>query len=484
MRPLPLLCCLFVLLVQSPAPWAQAADPLTDLLAPEAAEASGEGAGESAPASIDTESSPGEDAEIRERLLGIYGALAALDRLEVSVDSGVVTLGGTADSAAASERAVAIAGQVRGVIEVIDESVVDTNVGRRLRATLDRIGDTAFASLAALPVLLLALLVVALFWWLGRWIGARRSLFRSVAPNGFIAELLGGLVHILVLLLGLFLALSLLDATSIIGTVLGAAGIVGLAVGFAVRDTVENYIASILLSLRTPFLARDYVRIDEHEGHVARLTSRATVLISLDGNHIRIPNATVYKATIVNYTRDPARRFAFTVGVDTDLDLEAAQQVALDAVHGVNGVLEEPPAKVIVDELGDSNVSLRVLAWVDQRESDFFKARGVAIRHVKQAFDEAGIVMPEPIYRVKVGSAALEAVSTMADGASGAAGADEGSGVTPDGRSASGGAERGGGGDEDEARRPGERGGEGVAVRAPAPPGSTRATPRPIAASR
>ena len=264
-------------------------------------------------------------------------------------------------------------------------------------------------------MLLLALAVVALFWWLGRLVGARRALFRSVAPNGFIAELLGGLARILVVLLGVFLALSLLDATSIIGTVLGAAGIVGLAVGFAVRDTVENYIASILLSLRTPFLARDYVRIDEHEGHVARLTSRATVLISLDGNHIRIPNSTVYKAIIVNYTRDPARRFTFTVGVDTDLSLEEAQQVALDAMHGVGGVLDDPPAKVIVAELGDSNVSLEVLAWVDQRESDFFKTRGVAIREVKQAFDAAGIVMPEPIYRVKVGSSLANALVDASD---------------------------------------------------------------------
>ena len=423
MRSLPLLCVLLALLVAPFADFARAQDAaedaLSELLSPGESEEAG-GAAEEGAGSIDAESSPRDDEEIRQRLLGIYGALDALDRLEVSVASGVVTLGGTSDSAAAAERAVAIAGQVDGVIEVLDESAVDTDVGRRLKATLERLGDGALAALAALPVLLLALAVVALFWWLGRLVGARRALFRSVAPNGFIAELLGGLARIAVILLGVFFALSLLDATSIIGTVLGAAGIVGLAVGFAVRDTVENYIASILLSLRTPFLARDYVRIDEHEGHVARLTSRATVLISLDGNHIRIPNSTVYKAIIVNYTRDPARRFAFTVGVDTDLSLEEAQQVALDAVHSVGGVLDDPPAKVIVAELGDSNVSLEVLAWVDQRESDFFKTRGVAIREVKQAFDAAGIVMPEPIYRVKVGSPLANAFADASDAQGGA----------------------------------------------------------------
>ena len=128
MRPLPLLCVLLALLV---APFADparaqdaAGDALGELLSPgeseEADEAAGEGAG-----SIDTESSPRDDAEIRERLLGIYGALEALDRLEVSVASGVVTLGGTADSAAAGERAVAIAGQVNGVIEVLGEPTLE-----------------------------------------------------------------------------------------------------------------------------------------------------------------------------------------------------------------------------------------------------------------------------------------------------------------------------------------------------------------------
>ncbi|MEZ5537828.1 MAG: mechanosensitive ion channel [Thiolinea sp.] len=72
---------------------------------------------------------------------------------------------------------------------------------------------------------------------------------------------------------------------------------------------MENYIASILLSLRNPFQVNDFVSIDGHDGNVLRLTSRATILISPDGNHIRIPNATVFKAVITNFTRHPERRF-------------------------------------------------------------------------------------------------------------------------------------------------------------------------------
>lgn len=395
------------------------ADTLSDLLAAETAPAGEEEGG--AEGTIDAESSPATDGEIARRLRGIYAELDALDDVRVDVASGIVTLGGRADSARGAERAIEIASQVEGVVDVVDEIEVDTNVGRRLRATLERMRTGAAATLAALPVLLLALAIVALFWWLGRWIARREGVFSTLAPNGFIAELLGGIARIVVVLVGLFLALSLLDATSIIGTVLGAAGIVGLAVGFAVRDTVENWIASVLLSLRTPFLARDYVRIGEHEGAVARLTSRATILISLDGNHIRIPNATVFKSVIVNFTRNPDRRFEFTVGVDTDLDLNEAQRTALEAVHEVPGVLDAPPATVIVETLGDSNVTLTVMAWIDQRTSDVRKVRSEAIRFVKQAFDAAGIVMPEPIYRINVGrpgSGLERALGAIADPAS------------------------------------------------------------------
>ena len=392
------------------------ADPLTDLIVPDSAPA----ADPAAPATIDAESSPAVDAEIARRLRGIYAELDALDGIVVSVASGIVTLDGEADSARAAERAVAIAAQVEGVVEVVDETRIDTNVARRLRTTLERMRTGAVTTLAALPVLLLALGIVALFWWLGRRLARRESLFAALAPNTFIAELLGGIARVAVVLVGLFLALSLLDATSIIGTVLGAAGIVGLAVGFAVRDTVENWIASVLLSLRTPFVARDYVRIGEHEGAVARLTSRATILISLDGNHIRIPNATVFKSVIVNFTRNPERRFDFGVGVDTGLDLNEARCIALEAVHEVPGVLDSPPASVVVETLGDSNVTLTVMAWIDQRENDVRKVKSEAIRFVKQAFDAAGIVMPEPIYRINVGTpggsgAAVRALGAIAD---------------------------------------------------------------------
>ena len=185
-------------------------------------------------------------------------------------------------------------------------------------------------------------------------------------------------------------------------TILSAAGIVGLAISFAVRDTVENYIASILLSLRNPFEVNDLVKIENQEGRVARLTSRATMLISLDGNNIRIPNSTVYKAIIINYTRNPQRRFQFVVNIDRGQDILKVQALAIKTLKSVPGILAMPQPAALLQDLGDANVPLQILGWVDQANNNFQQVRSESIRAIKQAFEEAGVVNPMPIYHVNL----------------------------------------------------------------------------------
>src|SRR6056297_1873542 len=343
-----------------------------------------------------------DDGRIADRLRGIFAEIDSLGSVEVSVSAGVVELGGQVDSLASAARAARLAGQVAGVVDVQDALVIDRNLNNRIESTGRTLASVAREVVAGLPLFLVALGVFVVFWLLGAWLGRRQRLFRRISPNVFIASLFGQIAHLLFIVLGLVLALVLLDATALLGTILGAAGILGLAVGFAVRDTVENYIASILLSLRNPFDVNDFVDVSGQLGNVVKLTSRATILLSPEGNHVRIPNATVFKAVIINYTRRPERRFEFDVGVDTDHDLVAAQQVALDTLGSFPGVLDDPATMAIVHALGDSNVVLRCYGWVDQTKNSFVKVRSEAIRRVKEAFDEAGIVMPEPVYRLRI----------------------------------------------------------------------------------
>ena len=318
----------------------------------------------------------------------------------------MVELSGDTLSSELRERAVRLARQVSGVVEVEDRITEVRDVQRRLAPVVDRLVERGWELVAWLPLLAIAALIVGIFWVFG-WVVCRWDApFRRMARNPFLAELIQQVMRWAIVLAGVVIALDVLDATALVGTLLGAAGILGLALGFALRDTVENYIASLLLSLRQPFGHDDLVLIEGWEGRVLRLTSRATVLMTLDGNHVRIPNAVVYKSIIVNYTRNPNRRFQFDVGVGTEQDLAAAQRLGAETLARMDGVVGDPPPFATVETLGDSTVVLRLAGWVDQRQADFLKVRSEAIRLVKQTFDAADVSMPAPIYSVRLAGAA------------------------------------------------------------------------------
>ena len=108
-----------------------------------------------------------------------------------------------------------------------------------------------------------------------------------------------------VFLLGLYFVLQAAGLTRLALTILGGTGLAGIIVGFAFRDIAENFLASILLSVRNPFRTGDLIEVAGHTGIVQNLNTRSSVLLTLDGNHVQIPNATVYKSTIKNYSSMP-----------------------------------------------------------------------------------------------------------------------------------------------------------------------------------
>jgi len=126
--------------------------------------------------------------------------------------------------------------------------------------------------------------------------------------------------------------------------------------------------------------------------------------MTLDGNHLRVPNSQVFKAVITNFTRNPQRRFEFDLGVDADDDAPAARKLGRETLQALPFILTKPPAEGRIIEVGDSNVIIRFLGWVDQTETDWFKAQSRAIPAVKQALEAAGFGLPEPIYRLRFDS--------------------------------------------------------------------------------
>lgn len=349
---------------------------------------------------ISVESDRAQDFATRDRIMSILGQLDGFEDVRATVSNGIVTLRGTVVDATRITALNDLIARVEGVIAIENTVAESTDVVERLTPAIERMQERMEQAIAFSPLILVALTAGGLMWLFGFWLARRTWPWDRIAPNAFIADIYRQIVRLMFIVLGIVLALDLLNATALLGTILGAAGIVGLAIGFAVRDTVENFISSIMLSIRQPFRPKDLVEIEGDMGHVIRLTSRATILLSPDGNHIRIPNATVFKSKIINYTRNDERRFTFLVGVDPNADIAEAQRIILAALTELPFLLQTPGPGVWVEGLGASTIDITAAGWIKQHETGIGMAKGEAIRVVKARLEEAGIALPEPTYRL------------------------------------------------------------------------------------
>jgi small-conductance mechanosensitive channel len=231
------------------------------------------------------------------------------------------------------ERSDARAHHTEGVVAVVNRIEVELVPLSRWGPALEGVSEIWRGFLGAFPGIALGLLLLLPALVMGRAVTALlRARFKRRQSADIVRELTARAAGLLMFLLGTYLALRVAGLTRLAATVLGGTGIMGLVLGIAFRDIVENVLASILLTRQKPFRKGDLVEIAGIEGYVQRLTVRATVLMNLEGNHVQIPNSTVYKSAIRNYTSNPARRIDFLVGIGYADSIARAQKVALSVI--------------------------------------------------------------------------------------------------------------------------------------------------------
>jgi small-conductance mechanosensitive channel/DNA invertase Pin-like site-specific DNA recombinase len=236
-------------------------------------------------------------------------------------------------------------------------------------------------------------LAAALFAQLA--VSLSRYLLHRRLPNKLLVNVIARGIGVGVFLIGLYIVFQIAGLTRIALTVIGGTGLLGLVLGIAFRDITENFLSSIFLSMQNPFHTGDLVEIDDTMGFVQLLTTRATVIMTLEGNHVQIPNATVYKSKIFNYTSNPNRRVGFTVGIGYEDKITTAQELVMGVLAEHPAVLKEPEPLVLVDNLGSATVNLQIYFWVDGSQHGWQKVRSSAIRLVKRTFQNAHISMPD-----------------------------------------------------------------------------------------
>lgn len=346
-------------------------------------------------AEVQVNDEPADD-RIDDRLTGILNATERFESLDVEVRDGVVFLSGIAKTEDDRKLAADLATRTSGVAAVVNNLSLPVEPVWTIAPALDELDKLARSAVRSAPLLLVGMLVLLLSLAISRLVGRLTESF--IAPTTD-SELLRNVVRkavtLIVIVVGLYLALRITGLTRIALTVISGTGLLGLALGFAFRDIAENYLASLLLSIQRPFRLGDVVEVDGHTGIVRKVTSRGTLLIDFDGNHIQIANATVYKNTIKNFTANPLTRIHFSLGIGYDDTISHAQEVTRQVLSSHPAVLVDPEPLVLVHELGSSTVNLRVYFWINATEHSMLKVKSSTIRLVTRALTDAGVSMPD-----------------------------------------------------------------------------------------
>lgn len=220
---------------------------------------------------------------------------------------------------------------------------------------------------------------------------AGKALGRSKVDEmavGFMTAVLSAILMVMVVILSLT-QLGLNTAT--LATVLGAAG---LAVGLALKDSLGNFAAGLMIVLFRPFRVGDYVEVAGEGGSVDDISMFATVLRTADNKIITVPNASVFGSTVTNYSTENRRRIDLVAGIDYNSDIKKAKQVLESILDNHDKVLKDPAYTVAVAELADSSVNLVVRPWV--ATADYWAVRFELIEQIKLKLDENGIDIPYP----------------------------------------------------------------------------------------
>ncbi len=260
--------------------------------------------------------------------------------------------------------------------------------------------------LARVPSILFGLFILILAFMLSGWFSRMfRNRLGARIDDPLLSSFLSRILKTVFILLGVLLAFQVMGLTGIAGGLLAGAGVGAIIIGFAFQDIGSNFLSGIILAFNRPFNIGDTIEINNHMGTVVMLNLRTTQIKTFEGKDVYIPNSTMIKEELINFTKDGYLRMDFMVGIDYDTDIEKAQEVIFKALEKVEGVLHSPDKKplAVIDELAVSTVNISVRFWVETFD---YKENTVVLRSraIKQVLNDLianGIALPADILEIK-----------------------------------------------------------------------------------
>lgn len=274
---------------------------------------------------------------------------------------------------------------------------------------------------AMLPNLVVALVVLLLFALLARfgYSLAHRGLVR-VGRASPATRLVARMAQLGILVAGLMIALSVLQLDKVVTSILAGAGILGLVLGFAFQDLGANFISGVALSMRSryPFDVGDLIETNDTLGTAEQIHLRTTVIRTLDGQAVVIPNKKIFEEKLTNYSGDPYRRVDVPCGISYGEDLRFVKRIVTEAIEAMEGRLTHRGVEFFWTGYGGSSIDFVVRFWIPfHRQAEYLEATSEAIMRIKETFAEHEITIPFPIRTLDFGIKGGEGLrEVIADG--------------------------------------------------------------------
>lgn len=264
-------------------------------------------------------------------------------------------------------------------------------------AVMSSLADLWTDFLARMPFFAAGVGVLVVTWIVARVAGyiVRRFLVAGRFKRS-LRDLILQLTSVAIWVLGLVVAAVIIFPGMTPSKVLAGLGIGSVALGFAFKDIVENFLAGVLILWKFPFDPGDYIECGDTAGTVEEVTIRMTELRKTNGELVVLPNARLFKEPVIVRTSKGIRRMTEMAGVAYEADVDEARSVIEKAVRSCDTVREDQPVEVFLHGLGASSVDFAVTWWCGALPLDERASRDQVMARVKKSLDEAGIEIPWP----------------------------------------------------------------------------------------
>lgn len=270
---------------------------------------------------------------------------------------------------------------------------------------LEKLGGWGEAIILKTPNFILAILIFVVFWYAGKYTShfLKKVLLKKVGQES-IKSVIARISFIVIVTIGFFSALAILDLDKVLTSVLAGAGVVGLAIGLALQGTLHNTFSGFILSFLPNIQIGDWIVTNNHEGRVVDINLRSVTIIENDNNAVVIPNSKIIDSPFKNFSGTSRSRIILECGVGYESDLEFVKKVTMEAIAAHFEQLGNEQIEVFFTEFGDSSINFVVRYWTNVKDRrDISMAKSTGILAIKKTYNTHDINIPFPIRTLDFG---------------------------------------------------------------------------------